>query len=312
MASILIAMRPKHALDASGNASDGKTEDELQGGSKKSEESQDSLLLLLPGELRNRIYEMALFHEEGGGVISPTQYNDSEATGCASMGTAMVLKGGNRFVIWNGAPAVLSPAPRSLDPALEERHTKMLGAWMEQSTKQKNHLCTVNCLLQPSLTKVSVQIREECLPIFYSINKWHLEMNNFKKSKKPAASPIHWWRGIGDKNLKLIHSPNLLGSSVFEKLTRKDTGEIGVMIRYRKPASGPDIVKTRERLYQHGAHLKADIRAYLDALQADLDSRDRMLKIHLQDVAQNYLSIEDLEEMTGMIEPWMHEYLWVD
>ena len=38
------------------------------------------------------------------------------------------------------------------------------------------HICNRRCLTQPALTRTSRQMRRECLPVFYAINEFHLQL----------------------------------------------------------------------------------------------------------------------------------------
>lgn len=121
----------------------------------------------LPGELRNRIYEIALYHAQDDGTISPDT---------ASLGDV-------------------------------------------------EHTCNRACLVQPALTHISRQVREESLPFFYGENKFDLYTRSPSKTTQAAGedvgfvhfdltdefptvdvreAPAAWWRGIGDSNLRLV------------------------------------------------------------------------------------------------------------
>lgn len=75
------------------------------------------------------------------------------------------------------------------------------------------HICTLACQLQPSLTQVSRQIRDETLPVFYGANTFHVAFDppllqqpdvfGVRKSDM-RAWPRAWWRAIGDTNLRMI------------------------------------------------------------------------------------------------------------
>ena len=90
----------------------------------------------------------------------------------------------------------------------------------------------MDCLLQPAVTLVNISIRLEALPIFYSINKFHFEMDNFKcevggHCQNIQACPSDWWRSIGDTNLRyILHFTIASPAIMFEYCQRSRTVEM--------------------------------------------------------------------------------------
>lgn len=101
--------------------------------------------------------------------------------------------------------------------------------WEEQLEAERNHVCTMHCLLQPALTKVCAQVRVVTLPMFYALKKIHFELYNFYGRHE---SLIDWWRAVGDKNLRLVHQLNVLANGP----------HCGIMVRYRRSNVGEKLV----------------------------------------------------------------------
>lgn len=168
-------------------------------------------LLGLPVELRLIIWEFALYHEESCGVISPVSTNATTSN--------IVFKDGVRVRI-------------------EARLCRKSPSEAEEPTAtEKNHICTPDCLRQPSVTRLSTQLRAEALPIFYNTNTFHLEMSNFGSS----ILPIRWARSVGDTNLRMIQNLN------FARYAYNS----GPMIQYAKSkATEVDVGTSKGRLGQ--------------------------------------------------------------
>nr|OQO31671.1 hypothetical protein B0A51_01161 [Rachicladosporium sp. CCFEE 5018] len=65
------------------------------------------------------------------------------------------------------------------------------------------------CLRQPALTRVCRQLREELLPVFYSIHHFHIELDQLRNSSNKPRRTFNnsidgWIRGIGDTNLRYM------------------------------------------------------------------------------------------------------------
>ena len=121
--------------------------------------------------------------------------------------------------------------------------SRLQGVWEESANRRSDHLCTLDCLVQPPLTFVSRQVRTETLPIFYGVNKFHIEMSNFIVAMtyqwlSRTRSPADWWRAIGDSNLGNIDRLNVFGQCDC------DTREHGVMVKYRRDLGYLEIRKT--------------------------------------------------------------------
>lgn len=87
--------------------------------------AEQSIVLKLPGELRNRIYELVLFHESGDGVISPI-------TQVAKIrGNCTVLNAGTRFHRGHQADLKTKISQASTDQekqVIRELHNRLLEA----------------------------------------------------------------------------------------------------------------------------------------------------------------------------------------
>ena len=270
------------------------------------EEPTESILLRLPGELRNCIYMMALFHEEGGGVISPIEAAPPMIPEGVIFSHGTVLKGGHRFFVERMAPATptASPATRTTK---NELHEKQPDIWNALPIQEKDHYCTAKCLCQPPLTEVSVQIRKECLPLFYHVNKFHFEMNNFFKTASPWRAPVAWWHAIGDKNLRLIRSFNIVG--------KPSEQNPPVMVRYRHPAKGPSLVKFCKNDDSRG--LLTTIQTYAMSVfgfqrqeeREEFERRIQQLECSLKAVESAGISVKALDQMIALIEPNRGVYL---
>ena len=120
-------------------------------------------LLGIPPELRVRIFEYVVYHEEGGGVICPI-HKPKTRNLMAKYHTNVVLRAGERWTIRNGQPIPLEPPDGT---AIVETHEwlnaklDLIDRWEILPTCQQHHFCTISCLQQPVLTKVSGQVRNE-------------------------------------------------------------------------------------------------------------------------------------------------------
>lgn len=85
----------------------------------------------------------------------------------------------------------------------------------------RGHACTKACLLQPAISRISRQLRYETLPIFYGINKIHIDATAFSYVGSDPGTPADWWRVIGDTNLRMIKSLRLVRRNLNENIKRK-------------------------------------------------------------------------------------------
>lgn len=189
-------------------------------------------LLTLPPELRNDIYQLVLIHHEGGGVISPTQKKQSKDQGSAHV-HSLVLKGRCRMHLLRGRPYLMTGSPLVMRSEKLEYYERMEDIRLALPKQEQDHLCYIDCLRQPALTKVSKQVRSETLPVFYGMNEFHFEMGNFIKSSI-AQSPVGLWRALDRDSLSLIRKLNVMGLGVFDHRNE------GIMVQYRKTVSDAD------------------------------------------------------------------------
>ena len=202
-------------------------------------ETSPLTLLSLPPELRNRIWEMAVYHEATDGVICPLQdvHGQLEA-GTGTRGDvykyidSTVLLSGVRFKVSKREPQY---PWQSLVPEMQYSNSPevrttdaMREIWDKSAVARHRHFCTLNCLLQPAITRTCRQIRAETLAMFYTVNAFHIEMDNFalvSRSTRPHVrateqlwnlrSPIEWWRAVGNVNLRHICRFSIAAQSFF-------------------------------------------------------------------------------------------------
>ncbi|KAK4555314.1 hypothetical protein LTR86_007611 [Recurvomyces mirabilis] len=194
-------------------------------------------LMTLPAELRDRIYELALYHHENAGVISPSiaikshgattkvstagvchdvTYLNCYQIPAADLSTFLqqalaanlvTQKAMDRY-LGAGDPAVKQTALRLLIMAANAKSREQSGDPMFVYHDDNDvlhiytgHRCTRKCLLQPSLTRLNRAIRAEALSVFYSCNA--IEMRDGAVNPWQAA---RWWRKVGDTNLRSMES----------------------------------------------------------------------------------------------------------
>ena len=166
-------------------------------------------LLGLPAELRNYIFELAVIHEDGNGVIAPLRRRSRPT----------VLR------VVEQTSGVKSPTtdnqsqtPGSDDSSSEREEVRSdqeqaLTLLSDPANTHAHQSCTLDCLLQPPVTRVNRQIREEVLSLFYAVKQFHIELSRFTISKPGEIAwietriPADWWRAIGDTNFE-VYSPS--------------------------------------------------------------------------------------------------------
>lgn len=200
-------------------------------------ESSEPSLLGLPAELRNKIWEMIVYHKPTDGVICPLQ--DTHGIGNRDCDASRVVVSGARFRIQDFEQAFGTRWEARFEqtygtPGSEMRRSELIEVWENTAVAKSNHFCTLNCLLQPPVTLVNRQIRSEALPLFYYSNTFHFELDNFAETRNLLASPwrfadacdtlckdgdqrrpMNWWRAIGASNLKNVSRLTLAGRSLF-------------------------------------------------------------------------------------------------
>jgi hypothetical protein len=138
-----------------------------------------SILLGPPAELRTIIFKLALFHQETGGIIAPAPDNTNRFVTLVSCERFLISGGQPEF---RGFPRPLGTAQKAL--SLDELPDGQCRIWSGSVNARTGHLCTLYCLVQPPIALVNVQICLEALPIFYSVNRIHFEMVNFRLKKE--------------------------------------------------------------------------------------------------------------------------------
>ena len=315
-------------------------------------------LLGLPGELRIRIYELVVFHEESGGVISPIK---DEGTALRRpiprsshdhgliidlhqiAASSMTLVSDDRFKIYENRPQLPDPEEMEFGPlvmrawnlvAMIREQERFHKVWNCSANALSGHLCTLDCLLQPAVTRLNRDIRKDALPIFYTVNKFHLEMENFVVAtlhgwRKGVRSPIDWWRAIGDINLQNIHRLDIVGRYAWIReiwgmdLTVAYT-ESSVIVRYRE-ATGKVQMSQLEQEYSASAYPEGEIstnellleRTEATGLQASYDRKlerregelEGVLQPHLDVLSDDGLTVKVLECIVAALEPIDRHYL---
>ncbi|KAK3711873.1 hypothetical protein LTR37_009391 [Vermiconidia calcicola] len=214
-------------------------------------------LLDLPGELRNHIYELALFHEQTNGVISPLQdrstanlyrHNQPERGNAATRSqkdppaSSLTIICGHRFRVCEDI-VIEYVSSNAISSQALERYECNPDAVLDEVASR--HLCTLECLLQPPLTLVNRQLRGEALATFYAANEFHFEMSNFVVAtsegwRESVRSPVDWWRAVGDTNLRNIRNLTICGQS-------KEAGEdLGFVVEY---TNGQQATATNQAYY---------------------------------------------------------------
>jgi hypothetical protein len=205
------------------------------------ERPNEPTLLDMPTELRNRILELAVFHEEAGGIISPGP-DDVSIPFVTSIS-------GQRFVAFDYIHPCI-PDDSKLPtwaggPGSQGHH--LMKTWLQSPNWRSNHLCKLDCLVQPSITRVNKQLLSETLPIFYGVNHIYIELANFELTRgnmesEPAQgqieigrAPCDWWRAISDKHLGLVHELTIVGQKVYE--------DEGIAIKYNQ-SQGTELTRT--------------------------------------------------------------------
>ncbi|KAK3697356.1 hypothetical protein LTR37_017501 [Vermiconidia calcicola] len=177
----------------------------------------------LPGELRNEIYEMAFYHEENDGFIAPALVS---STADAWEERFPTYVNGQKKIIGvkttvekakDEARTFYCEAGSGIDIEGYQRHLRAGGhlndkvisvyehggdGKLKLSRCECAHVCSLECLRQPPITMASRQLRQEGLPMFYSLNKFRLGCLDGDDRIERAF--ISWWRHTGDTNLRLI------------------------------------------------------------------------------------------------------------
>lgn len=179
-------------------------------------------LLGMPAEIRTAIFELVVFHAESDGVIAPTPDTLEEDSMTFIAGERMMI--GKYKQYKRPVPFLSSRGNPDQDPekAYDAELKRYKDLFNKSTNRRCNHLCTLDCLAQPGLTIVNRQLREETLPIFYNINRFHFEMSNFTRPghwKPDSRSPIDWWPAAGDTNLRSIRSMTLISGHERSGLT---------------------------------------------------------------------------------------------
>jgi hypothetical protein len=224
--------------------------------------SQPTTLTSLPGDVRNHIYDLVLVHHGTNGVIAPLLRPDSLISRSNTMGPELAYKVDASRLTANTCTKCIATA-QEVQPL---QHTKISqNSWKHRCvgglgecgfrqfeamrhlgdtypdfyvTIHENplpfrcklgpfHICTINCLAQPPLTRVNRQLRQEGLSYFYGTNKFLLsfftcpsifypdmkqmhaasDQRFFAEHALPLAQAMtEWWRSIGETNFRMIRA----------------------------------------------------------------------------------------------------------
>lgn len=271
------------------------------------ERSNEPTLLGLPAELRVRIFELVLYHRETGGVISPRpDFIDLDPGGNVAAATHMVLISGWRYQMHHSdTPDDLDESDAWAQPGM--RHDvrpnsrtleQRVKTWEESPNYATKHICNLDCLVQPSISLVNCQLRNESLPIFYGINHFHIELSNnehsrFCKSCDLKRCPEDWWRAIGDRNLASLRHISLVGQGRW-------TYDIhaGAVVTYHK---------------QQGAQMEwisgRDPEVLNESKQELRDEDGGRLREKLDTLAEEGPSVKTIESVVSWLEPNWARYL---
>ena len=154
-------------------------------------------LLDLPGELRNQIYEFVLFHSENNGCIAPVLIHSQEHLARQGDRCCVIVNGKRKRtqriaivramqeLLDDEVPelSTLSAETRSSDGIGEDRIVEIVdpkNGLAPYVHEVYHHLCSLDCLMQPTITMVNRQIRSETLPLFYGMHDFHLEPDGGK------------------------------------------------------------------------------------------------------------------------------------
>ncbi|KAK4543432.1 hypothetical protein LTR36_005575 [Oleoguttula mirabilis] len=282
-------------------------------------------LLGLPAELRTYIYELAVFHEPSDGIISPL--SDISKQCMILAGTSSVAGEDKLNQHWSakclpdmpcerfklskshGAYELSHPAT-GLTAELESEHDYKEYLFSTTANAEWEHFCTLDCLLQPSITKVNSLVREESLRAFYSVNHFHFEMHNFhvkvgQKTPVQQGSPPDWWRACGDTNLRMIRHLSVVGHPI------STVPERGVMIIYDKRRNTVSIVNKEE-----GSPTKDDddedaeeLAGYAEYVALAPKDPAAEIRVYLNRIQESGLHVRVLECMLAALEPFGELYL---
>ena len=155
---------------------------------------------------------------------------------------------------------------------------------------------------KPALTRVCYQIREEALPALYSVNKFHLEMYNSSFKNDPTVdevlwSPVHWWRAIGDTNLRYIRELSIVGQCMYGPTVS------GVMIKYNRSRGSRDIFDINYVLLLSQLGLEAEVQKWKQV------QREELLAPMLKALAKDGPYVRVLENIVALLEPRNKRYL---
>lgn len=296
-------------------------------------------LLGLPPELRNRIWEMVVYHSATDGVICPLQdahgqFKESiprkhidlrHISGANPWSErkyveSMAMVSGARFVVEKKMPDLhhrrqsVHSAQITGGKAERSSISELLRLWQLSPNVKSKHFCNLDCLLQPQLAHVNVQVRAESLPLFYSTNHFHLEMSNFAVASKVSAyvrgkpdpkdqrTPVDWFEGIGSKNLRNIKRLDIVGQSSY------DSEHSGVLVKYDRDRKSTELAETCGFLFEETPPTwvtSDDVEK-----QRELHKRKmRMLRQVLDVVKKHGLSAALVRNIVRILEPSDVRYL---
>ena len=202
------------------------------------ERPNEPTLLGLPAELRSRILKFVVYHEETGGIISPSP--DYVYT------KFVTLISGQRFVVFDVGQGTQPDMPDDTHIPTQNggnQYPRLKKMWEDSPNVAYGHFCKLDCLVPPTISCVNKQLRSESLSIFYGMNRFHIELANFELTKEMCntkregltRAPCDWWRTIGDSNLNLVRELTIVG--------QKEYRNEGVAIEYVQ-SQGTELTRT--------------------------------------------------------------------
>jgi hypothetical protein len=273
------------------------------------ERSNEPTLLGLPTEMRLSILELVVYHKETNGVISPRADNPN--------GTASAFP--RRFALWEATGRrflmVHDQYPLKAQDNYWIVHTRSgeaLEMWKCTPNHASKHTCTLDCLVQPAITRTCAQLRAESLSMFYELNHFHLEMDNhldlerFREDveihpylRPWGRSPAFWWRALNPAHVARIHRLSIVGRGF-------DRG-----FDLREPFDGNLVTFNEDRGVKiiYGPRWQGDWVPWGSDRFSDITQCSEWPKDVSMEMKEEGLKIEMIEDTVEWLEPWPGNYL---
>ena len=260
-----------------------------------------------------------MFHEVTEGVISPIQDENDGITlyetskDYSRCVTSLIYASDERFMLFGHGAYYYHPLPmpsgRAELKAQDEEVERHFDEFDKTANHTSGHYSRLDCLLQPPITYVNRQIRAESLSLFYQINKFHFELDNFvlnrpRDRQNETKIPPDWWRAIGDHNLRSIADLNMFGQC-FQAHPYE-----GNMIKYRKVrAVKVEMTTSKTPAYTELRWPSTVVVRRIFRAKERQAERDVRLRKMLNKIEADGISVKALEKLTALLEPPSKEYL---